>query len=199
MMAAEPALGEQTLEGVLQRFEFGVATDHACFHAFDAARGDAEGTRLGPVHEIGDEGSSMPLTGSGLQLDVEDAAHMGVGGVADAQAAGRGGLLHAGGDVDRNAADAAFGIDAAAEQHAAGVDAHAHVQAGAPVGGLHFVTERTAQFQQRQAASHGALGVVLAGFVRAEGGQQVVARGLQGGFLAAPVPAGPDGDSYGRA
>ena len=48
--------------------------------------------------------------------------------------AGRGGLLHAGGDVDGDAADAAVGIDPAAEQHAAGVHADADVEAGVAVG-----------------------------------------------------------------
>ena len=52
--------------------------------------------------------------------------------MADAQCAGRRGLLHARGDVDGDAADGAFGIDAAAEQHAAGVDADADVEPVCP-------------------------------------------------------------------
>ena len=95
------------------------------------------------------------------------------------KAAGRRGLLHARGDVDGDAADAAVGIDAAAEQHAAGVDADAHVEAGVAVRGLHFGAERLAEFEQRQPATHRALGVVFARFVGAEGGQHAVAGVLQ--------------------
>ena len=93
--------------------------------------------------------------------------------------AGRRGLLHARGDVDGDAADRAVGIDAAAEQHAAGVDADADVEAGVAVGGLDFGAERLAEFEQRQAAAHGALGVVFAGLVGTEGGEDVVAGVLQ--------------------
>ena len=73
----------------------------------------------------------------------------------------------------------ALGIDAAAEQHAAGVDADAHVEAVVAVRCLHFGAERLAEFEQREAAAHGALGVVLARLVGAEGGQHAVAGVLQ--------------------
>ena len=95
------------------------------------------------------------------------------------KAAGRRGLLHARGDVDRDAADAAIGIDAAAEQHAAGVDADADVEAVVAVRRPHFGAERLAELEQGQAAAHGALGVVFAGFVGTEGGQDAVAGVLQ--------------------
>ena len=95
------------------------------------------------------------------------------------RAPARRGLLHARGDVDGDAADAAFGIDAAAEQHAAGVDADADVEAVVAVLALHFGAERAASREQGQAAAHGALGIVFARFVGAEDGQQVVAGVLQ--------------------
>ena len=99
--------------------------------------------------------------------------------MADAQGSGWRGLLHARGDVDRDAADAAVGIDAAAEQHTAGVDADANIEAVVAVRGLHLGAEHLAEFEQGQAAAHGALGVVFAGLVGAEGGQDAVARVLQ--------------------
>ena len=102
-----------------------------------------------------------------------------MGVVADAQAAGRGGLLHPRGDVDGEAADAAFAIDAAAEQHVAGVDADADAEAAVAMRRLHLGAERLSFGQQREAAAHGALGIVFADFVGAEGGEQVVAGVLQ--------------------
>ena len=56
---------EQALEGVLQRFELGVAADHASGHAFDAARADAELARLGAGDKVARTGASTPLTASG--------------------------------------------------------------------------------------------------------------------------------------
>jgi hypothetical protein len=100
--------------------------------------------------------------------------------VADgSDCAGRGGLLHAGGDVHRDAADGAFGIHAAAQQHAAGVDAHADVEAGVLVGRKHFGAEHFAHFQQGHAAVHGAFGVDFARIIRTEGGLDVAAGLLQ--------------------
>ena len=110
-----------------------------------------------------------------LRLDVEHPAHQRIGVVADAQRAGRRSLFHAGGDVDRDAADGALGIDAAAQQHAAGVDADAHVEAYVAVRGLHFAAEHAAELEQRQTAAHRALGIVLAGIAGTEHRQQVVA------------------------
>ena len=99
--------------------------------------------------------------------------------MADAQGAGRRGLLHARGDVHRDAANAAFGIHAAAEQHAAGVDADADVEGVVTVRSPHFGAEHLAELEQGQAAAHGTLGIVFAGFVGAEHGQDVVAGVLQ--------------------
>ena len=46
------ALGEQPLEGGLQRLELGVAADHPRRHAFDAAAADAKAARLGAQHQV---------------------------------------------------------------------------------------------------------------------------------------------------
>ena len=99
--------------------------------------------------------------------------------MADAQAAGRSALLHARGDVHGDAADRAVLVHAAAEQDAAAVDADANVEAGVAVSCLHFRAQRSAEIQQREAAAHGALGIVLGRAVRAEGGQDAVAGVLQ--------------------
>jgi hypothetical protein len=91
-------------------------------YTFDAARRDAERARLGALHQISDDRFVQPLDLDGrLRLDVEHASHVAVGVVADAQCPARCGLLHACGDVDGDAANAAFAIDSAAQQHAAGV------------------------------------------------------------------------------
>ncbi len=178
--AASLRSSNRRVVGGLQGFEFGVATDHPGGHSLDAAAGDAEGPRLGAQHQVAVHRGIDALDGQRrLRLDFEHAAHLGVGVVADAQGPGRGGLLHARGDVDGDAADAAVGVDPAAEQHAAGVDAHAHIEAGVAVRGLDFRAEGLAQGQQREAAVHGAFDVVLAGLVRTEGGQDVVAGVLQ--------------------
>ena len=150
-------------------------------------RAEAKAPRLGAQHQVALDGLVHALDRQRLlTLDLEHAAHLGVGVVADAQGPGRRGLLHACGDVHGDAANAAVGIDAAAEQHAAGVDADADVEAGVTVRSLHFGAERLAEFEQGQAAAHGALGIVFAGFVGAEDGQDVVAGVLQ--HLAARVP-----------
>jgi hypothetical protein len=86
-------------------------------------------------------GSSTPLTSmGGLRLDVEHASHVAVGVVTDAQCPARCGLLHACGDVDGDAANAAFAIDSAAQQHAAGVQAHTDIEATLAVLARHLVT-----------------------------------------------------------
>ncbi len=176
----QPALVEQSLEGGLKRSEFGLATDHAGGHAFDAAAGDAEVARFGPPHQVAVDRMIHALHHQGvLRVDLEQAAHLQIGVVADAQGPCGRGLLHPRGDVDGNATDAAVGVDPAAQQHAAGVQAHAHIEAGVAVGGEYFRAECLAQFEQGQTAAHGALGVVFARLVGAERGQDVVAGVLQ--------------------
>ena len=59
------------------------------------------------------------------------------------------------------------------------MDADAKVEAGVAVGCLHFRAQRLAKIQQREAATHGAFGIVLGCAVRAEGGQDAVAGVLQ--------------------
>ena len=163
----EVAIDEQPLEGVLQRLELGVAADHPCRDAFDAAAAEAKAPGLGAQHQIALDGLVHALDGQRLlTLDLEHAAHLGVGIVADAQGPGRRGLLHARGDVHRDAANAAVGIDPAAEQHAAGVDADADVEAVVTVRSPHFGAERLAELEQGQAAAHGTLGIVFAGLRR---------------------------------
>ena len=180
LTAAKRAVDEQPLEGVLQRFELGIAADHPGRDALDAAAAEPKAARLRAQHEVAlDEAVDALDRERLLRLDLEQAAHLRVGVVADAQRAGRRGLLHARGDVDRDAADAAVGIDPAAEQHAAGVDADAHVEAVVAVRAPDLGAERPAELEQREAAAHGALGVVLARFVGTERGQDVVAGVLQ--------------------
>ena len=186
------ALGEEAVVGGLQRFEFGVAADHPGGHAFDAACADTELAGFGALDQVALHRGVDPLDGQRLlRVHLEQAAHLGVCVVRYPQGAGRGGLLHAGCDIDRMAADVAFGVHAAAQQHAAGVDAYADVEAGVAVTGQDFCAKGSAQLQQRQAAVHGALGVVFAGFVYTEGGQDVVASVLQH-FAAV-------GNNHGRA
>ena len=176
----ETAIDEQPLEGVLKRLELGVPADHPRRHAFDAAAAEAKAPRLGAQHQVALDRLVHALDRQRLlPLDLEQAAHLRVGVVADAQAPGRRGLLHPCGDVHRDAANAAIGIHAAAEQHAAGVDADANVEAFVTVRRPHFGAERLAEVEQGQAAAHGALGVVFLGFVGAEGGQDAVAGVLQ--------------------
>jgi len=176
----EPALAEQPLERVLERLELGVAPDHVRRDAFDAATAETKAPRLRAQHEVAPDRLVDALDGHRLlRLDLEAAAHLRVGSVADAQRAGRRGLLHAGGDVDRDAADGRVGIDAAAEQHRSGVHAGADVEGPVAVRSAHFSAEHLAELEQREAAAHGALGVVFASFGRAEDREHVVAGVLQ--------------------
>ena len=176
----QPALAEQALERTLQHAELGVAADHPRLDTLDAAAGDAKGARPGAQYEVGGDGLVDALqVDRVLCLHVEHAAHVAVRVVADAQRAGRRGLFHARGDVDGDAADAAFGIDAAAEQHVAGVQADANVEAAVAVGALDLGAKGAALGEQRQAAAHGALGVVFARQIGAEHREQVVAGVLQ--------------------
>ena len=160
--------------------KFGVAPDHRRGQALDAAPREAESARLRAVHEVGDDGHVMALhLQRRLGLHVEHAAHVQVGGVADAQAASRRALLHPRGDVDGAATDRAAFVNPAAEQHAAGVDADAHVEAGVAEAALHRLALGPAFGQQRQAGVHGALRVVFVRAAGAEGREQAVARVLQ--------------------
>ena len=191
------AIGIQPFDRSLQRLQFRVAADHAGLDAFDPARAAAQAARLGPHDEVGDDRLAHALDHQRrLRLDLEHAAHQVVGVVADAHAAGRCGLFHAGGDIDRHAADRRLGIDPAAEQHAAGVDTHPHVHAGVAVLALDLLAECASLGQQGQPAAHAALGVVFARSIGAEHRQQVVARVLQ---HPATMPADDGGAARQRA
>jgi hypothetical protein len=86
--------------------QLGVAPDQRRLVPFDAARGDAKGARLGAQHEPGAQRLVLPLDlERRLRLEVEHAAHVAPGLLADAQAPGRRRLLEPGGDVDGEAAD----------------------------------------------------------------------------------------------
>jgi hypothetical protein len=125
-------------------------------------------------------GSSGPLDlERRLRLEVEHAAHMAPGFLADAQAAGRRRLLEPGGDVDGEAADRAVVVDAAAEQDMAGVDADPHLEAFLAVGARDPFGLQPRLGEQVEAGEHRALGVVLARGLGAEGGEQAVAGVLQ--------------------
>ena len=120
---------EESLEGGLQRFEFGVAADHARRHAFDAACADAQDARLGAAHQPALDGRVHALRRQGLlRVHLEQAAHLGIGVVRDPQGPGRGGVPHVRGDVHRDAADGTVSVHPAAQHHATGVQAHAHVE-----------------------------------------------------------------------
>ena len=195
-LEAEPALADAGLADdrhlpqalllarALERFadprQLGVAADHLRVDALEAAVGHAKRARLGARDEVAARrvGDALDLDRR-LRLDVEDAAHVPVGLVADPQRAGGRGLLHARGDVDGDAADASFGVDAAAEQHRAGVDADAQVEAVEAEASTKAGGERCGLGDDRQAGADRALGVVLERLVGAEHGEQAVAGVLQ--------------------
>jgi hypothetical protein len=79
----------------------------------------APASRIFPVCEVGAQRLVLALDlQRRLRLDLEHAAHVAPGVLADAQAAARRGLLEAScGDVDGEAADRAFFIDTAAVHH----------------------------------------------------------------------------------
>jgi hypothetical protein len=99
--------------------------------------------------------------------------------VANAQAAVRCGLLHARGDVDRGAADAALGIDAGTHQHAPSVDAGADVEVGDAAVAQHQRRVFVRRLDHRQPGAHREFGVVLARRLGTEGGEHAVAGVLQ--------------------
>ena len=170
----------QPLPGRLQHLQLRLAAHQRRRHAFHTPRPAALGARPRALHQPGGDGFVQPLDHDGvLRLHIKHALYLAVGVLADAQGAGRCGLLHAGRHVDGHAADAAFGIHPTAQQHAARVQPHAHIEARVPVRGQHFGAQRAAFGQQRQAGVHGALGVVFVRAFGAKHGQQVVARVLQ--------------------
>ena len=84
--AASAPFREQPVERRLQHFELGVAADHLRGHAFDAARADAEGPWLGAQDEVALHRRVDALDRQRrLRVDLEQAAHLRVGVVADAQ------------------------------------------------------------------------------------------------------------------
>ena len=177
---AQPLLDLHPLERVLQRQQLRVASDHAGLDALDAAGAGAKGARPDAQHQVGEHRLGHALHRQRrLGFDLEHAAHVAEGVLADAHAAGRRGLLHARRDIHRDAADRAVGVDPAAQQHRAGVQPDPHVEARVAVAARHLLARGPALGQQRQAAAHRTFGVVLARFVGAEDGEQVVARVLQ--------------------
>ena len=169
--------------------ELGFAADHLRVHALDATTRDPEGARLGALHQVAAQRllDSLDLDQHRL-AELEQAAHVPIGVVADAQPPRRCALLHARSDVDGRAADAAFGVDAAAQQHGAGVQAGAHREVGQAVAAPDLVRLRFRVFDDRQPGVHRALDVAFAGFLGAERGQHAVA-----GVLQHPAVVGPHG------
>ena len=149
-------------EGGADDRQLGFAADHLGVHALDAATGDAKGARLGAFHEIAAQGLLDPLDldEDGF-ADLEQAAHVAMGVVADAEPTRWRALLHARRDVHRCAANAAFGIDAAAEQHRAGVQARPHHEVGDAVPAPHLRGLLLRVFDDRQPGSNGAFDIVL--------------------------------------
>ena len=181
----ERALVAHGLEGLGQAGEFGVAPDHPRVDALQATVRDPERPRLGAqdqvaAHRLGDALDRDRR----LLLDIEHAAHMAVGVVADAKRAGWCGLLHARRHVDRDAADAALGIDATTQQHRTGVDADSHVEARQAMLGLEARGQQRRLLDDREPRPHRALGVVLERLVGAEHGEQAVTGVLQHPALA---------------
>ena len=99
--------------------------------------------------------------------------------MADAQATRRRGLFHARSDVHGQPANAPFGIHAAAQQHRPGVDADAHIEAVVTMAQSDLFALARALRQQCKARVDRALGVVFAGYIGTEHGQQAIARILK--------------------
>lgn len=106
-----------------------------------------------------------------LGLHIKAPLHLAVGVHADAQRAGRHGLLQPRGDVDGQAAQAVVVFHPAAARHAASVDAHAGAEALEAMPGFDVITAPRCLGQQGQATVLRTLGVVFSGAggaVRAE-------------------------------
>ena len=72
-------------EGALQLAEFVLSSDHRRLKAFDAAVLKPKRTRLGALHEVSDDGLAHALDFERwLRCDIEGAAHLAKGVVADA-------------------------------------------------------------------------------------------------------------------
>ena len=183
----QPTFDQHRLEALVERRQLSRSPDHRRLQPVDAARGHAEGARLDTLHEVSQEWLVVALDGERrLLFDVEHTANVTVGVSGDAQPAGRRGLLHARGDVHRGAHRGVLGLDAATDEHAAGVHAHAHLEAGDTVLLRDLPRMPLAFFEQGQTGAHGALGVVLAGTVGAERGEQAVAHETQHPALVSP-------------
>jgi hypothetical protein len=147
----EFAIDEQSPEGVLKCYQFGVAADHPRGDAFDAAAAVAKAACLGSQHEIRLDDLIHALDGQRLlPLDLEQATHLRIGIVTDAQRSSGRGLLHACGDVHCDAAECRCLRRRRPEQYAAGMDADADVEAFVAMSGLHFGAECPAEVEQRE-------------------------------------------------
>ena len=181
-----PAITGHAVQRRLQLGQLCSAPHHRRLHAVNAACGDAKGAWLGSLHQVAALRFGHTLDADqGLLNHLEQAAHMAVAVVADAQAAGRRALLHARGKVDGGAADAAFGVDPAAEQHGAGVHAGAHIEIGHAVQLAHQRRQLQRGFDDAQAGAHGAFDIVLMRLVGTKGGQHAVAGVLQHAAMVA--------------
>ena len=173
-----------TLEGFDQSLQLRIAAHHSGLDPIKPTVRDLERTRLGPPHEIAANRFGDALDHDRrLRLNFEHSTHMPIGVVADSHAAGRRGLLHARGDVDRETADAALGINAASQQHRPGVEADAHVEARQTMLRLKARGQQRRHFNHRKTGSHSAFGVVFERLVGAEHSQQAVAGVLQNAAL----------------
>ena len=166
--------------GLLQRCQLSAAADAGRGHASHTAFGVQRCVSQRAVHEPGAHGFVTALDlQRRLRAAVKLPAHQAPGVGADAQRAGRRGLLHARGDVDRHAADAAFAIHTAAQQHRPGGDAGAHAKAAQAVALLHRSRMGLRFLQRGQRGVDGGGGVAFVGHGRAPHRQQAVARVLQ--------------------
>ena len=178
--SAQRSFCNHGVKGSFQPVEFAIPPNHAGLQAFNAPCGGMKGLRPGSLDEVAAYRCGDALDADRRLLDdVEHAAHMAIGVVADAQAARRSRLLHARRQVNHRAPDAAVGVDAATQQHGAGVDAGTHVEVGDAVRLTHLWSLPPCFFDDAQACQDCALGIVLVGLVGTEGGQHAVARELE--------------------
>ncbi|HEY2190217.1 MAG TPA: hypothetical protein VGH48_16800 [Caldimonas sp.] len=171
---------EQRFERAAQEIELALAADHPGLDPFDAAGRDSKRTRLGPAHQVGDDGlfDALDLQRR-LHVSVEGAPNMAIRAVADPQGPGRRRLLHSCGEVHRLPSNRRLRIDAAAEQRGARVHADANAEPLAPMARPDLGFDRAGFDEERQAAAHGAFRIVFFDAVGAKRREHAVAGVLQ--------------------
>src|SRR5262245_21451861 len=98
-----------------------------------------------------------------LGLDVEQATHMAVGGVGDAQAAGRRRALHPRGQVDRRASCGVLALDTSAENDCRCVDSDTYGEATEAPARLDLSRVSPRLVEEHESSTHSPLCVVFVG------------------------------------